>query len=297
MQANIRLRIDEEVNRIALHSDRASEKHLWVESRIKHFAKYRDHGSPSRIDKALRSMLCRAAVGLTSYQGDRLNDFIQDFLVECLQVFRREFNLLDYSPETADELAEFAAFSERYARRKVNGHQILRHRVLRKIEQIPKDYEFDQDFEDNDGTFGGCVVAAPTEHLNHGDALIQSFVDFLASRQQQDCIDYLRLKLSDASAATIDRALGLTAEQRDNLQQRFFFQTKRFIGTAGDEYHDYFDLGFHNCFGLSPSQWAIVTANVSPQVIQIKRQGTPLKGNNQREWCKALLKAKEVRCA
>lgn len=50
-----------------------------------------------------------------------IEDFLQNFFLESLKVFRREAELPEnYTPRTSLEIAEYLAFTEQYARRRIN---------------------------------------------------------------------------------------------------------------------------------------------------------------------------------
>src|SRR4028119_1321512 len=52
-----------------------------------------------------------------------IEDFLQDFYAESLKAFRRENEVdADYTPRTQIELAEYMAFAEQYAKRRITLH-------------------------------------------------------------------------------------------------------------------------------------------------------------------------------
>jgi hypothetical protein len=62
-----------------------------------------------------------------------IEDFLQDFYADSLRAFRRENQVADnYTPRTRIELAEYMAFTEQYAKRRVmTGYGAVQLLVLR----------------------------------------------------------------------------------------------------------------------------------------------------------------------
>jgi hypothetical protein len=142
-------RIATEVERICAKSDRiqtSGQIQSWQNTLARHRLQkcieyYRLGSRRGRVD--LHSHLSaivyrhvatsRAQLG---FQGrySLIEDFLQGFYIEVLKAFRRENQLPEnYSPRTRLELAEYMAFTEQYAKRRITlpGHRNQQLVVLR----------------------------------------------------------------------------------------------------------------------------------------------------------------------
>jgi len=180
-----------------------------------------------------------------------IEDFLQEFYVESLKAFRRENQLIEnYTPRTQLELAEYMAFCEHYGKRRINlpngcSQQLLVLRAQsfarRQPNETALDIEQAMEFsrpEDSDSPSRSAMmqqvrskmVAAasdPAEAVLR-DRVVAELIEYLELQGQSDCVDYLVLKMEDRAAPEIDEILGLTARQRDYLQQRFKYHVEKF---------------------------------------------------------------------
>jgi hypothetical protein len=171
-----------------------------------------------------------------------IEDFLQDFYADSLKAFRRENDLADnYTPRTRIELAEYMAFTEQYAKRRVmtryGAVQLLVLRAKSFAKRQPSDtvMDIEQVTEFAKGEEAQMQNRSPVmqqvrerlvaDTLDPHEAVVRErvigeLVQYLESQGHTDCADYLILKLQDLSAPEIDDILGLTPRQRDYLQQR-----------------------------------------------------------------------------
>lgn len=311
LPAAIESRIITEVDQICAHSQRKApeQRQALIDLRHKQWRHYYKFGTPSNIDKALRITLRSYAIRSSSYcLPEALEDVLQSFMVECLRSFRTIHDLPTYSPNTSAELAEFAAYCQRYAKRSINGRQLIGWRVLRPtgLRVVTQEEPLEMR-HDETGNYILYDVPTSAPSVSDASAVVNNLIAYLDSRKQPDCIDYLYLRLKDYIPSEIDRALGLSPRKRDHLQQRFVWQLHQFIAsTAGNIYHDYFDLAHDNYFGLSADHWAEITAGYHPRMVELKlKQNVTDKniayicglteGQVKRQWSQILLAAKKKR--
>lgn len=219
-----------------------------------------------------------------------IEDFLQSFYIEVLKVFRRENEIeTDYTPRTRLELAEYMAFSEQYAKRRINlpGHtnqQIIILRAQNFARRQPQetlvDLEVAMESPRREEMEGGnrspllrqvreqMVADAldPTEGVLR-DRVLAELMTYLKDQGHQDCVDYLVLRLQDLPAPEIDEILGLTARQRDYLQQRFKYHVEKFARIHQWELvHHWLGADLSQNLGLSASQWQdFLTRLTEPQ--------------------------------
>ena len=80
-------------------------------------------------------------------------------------------------------------------------------------------------------------------------------MQYLKAQNQTDCIDYLVLKLQDCSAAEIDEILGLSARERDYLQQRFKYHIEKFSQQHEWELvHQWLGANLESRLGMTPTE-------------------------------------------
>jgi hypothetical protein len=209
-----------------------------------------------------------------------IEDFLQGFYTEALRAFRRENELAeDYQPKTRLQLAEYMAFTEQYAKRRINlpGRQSQQLIILRaqrfanrQPQEIAVDIETAMDGAKSDESeaYGRSPIlqmireqmvadqADPAEGTLR-DRVITELVKYLEGQDQQDCVDYLTLKLQDLSVPEIDEILGLTTRQRDYLQQRFKYHVEKFA-TADSTWqlvHEWLGADLEKNLGLPPQLW------------------------------------------
>lgn len=268
----------------------------------------------------------------SSYQA-RLNlieDFLQGFYIESLNAFRRENQMpATYRPRTLLELAEYMAFTERYGKRRIplpgrRSQQLIILRAQTFSQQQPPETMVDIE-QAAEGTSGepdsrssvsmpqvreqmmAQELELPEDTLR--DSVITELMNYLEERQQQDCANYFALRLQDLPANEIEAVLGLTARQRDYLQQRFKYHLIRFaLSHHWELVHQWLEADLERNFGLTPQQWQQLQDKISPQqlqLLQLKQKGlaegaiaqtlghTPTQ--LQKQWSKLLEQAWEIR--
>ncbi len=163
------------------------------------------------------------------FQGrtNLIEDFLQEFYAESLKAFRRENDLLtDYTPRTQLELAEYMAFTEHYAKRRItlpkgNTQQLIVLRAQAFVRRQPAEtaVDIEQAVEMPKGEqeqvgiqssvmqqLRSQIIADtidPSEEVLR-DRVISELLQYLESQGQSDCADYLVLKLQDLAAPDID---------------------------------------------------------------------------------------------
>ncbi|WP_008309841.1 HetZ-related protein [Leptolyngbya sp. PCC 6406] len=227
-----------------------------------------------------------------------LEDFLQGFYIEVLKAFRRENAVPpDYTPRTRLELAEYMTFSEQYAKRRITipgavNQQIIVLRAQTFARRQPAETCVDMDMameapKGDDGDAHGRSAALQqvreqmvTEAVDPADQVlrdrvIQELMTYLEGQEQQDCIDYFVLRLQDLPASEIDEILGLTARQRDYLQQRFKYHVEKFAQVHNWELvHQWLGIDLERNLGLSSQQWEDFLTTLSPlqqNLLQLKR--------------------------
>jgi hypothetical protein len=287
-------RIAREVSRICEKSTRiqsSGEVNNWLltlgRHRIKKCGSYYQLGSRRgrvELHSNLSTMVYRhIAPNKTplGFQGRHalIEDFLQIFYIEVLKVFRRENEMPeDYTPRTRLELAEYMAFSEQYAKRRINlpGHanqQIIVLRAQNFARRQPQEALVDLEVamesprrEEMEGTNRSPLMRQvreqmvadaidPTEGVLR-DRVLTELITYLKEQGHQDCVDYLSLRLQDLPAPEIDEILGLTARQRDYLQQRFKYHLEKFSRIHQWELvHHWLGADLSQNLGLSNRQW------------------------------------------
>lgn len=268
----------------------------------------------------------------SSYQArlTLIEDFLQGFYIESLSAFRRENQMPpDYRPRTLLELAEYMAFTERYGKRRIplpgrRSQQLIILRAQTFSQQQPPETMVDIE-QAAEGTSGESDTRStvpipqvreqmmalepelPEDALRH--TVIAELMSYLEERQQQDCADYFALRLQDLPANEIEAILGLTARQRDYLQQRFKYHLIRFsLSHHWELVHQWLEADLERNFGLTPQQWDVLQERITPQqqeLLRLKQSGaseamiaqtigvTPTQ--LQKQWSKLLEQAWEIR--
>ena len=222
-----------------------------------------------------------------------VEDFLQGFYTESLKAFRREHELPeDYQPRTRLELAEYMAFTEQYAKRRIslpngNNQQLVVLRAQRfgqrqplevavDIEQALESARNEEAEAHNRSPIAQQVreqlvadsMDLPSEALR--DRVISELMQYLEAQGQTDCINYLTLKLQDLSAPEIDDILGLSARQRDYLQQRFKYHVEKFsLSQNWKLVHQWLGADLDQNLGLSTQQWQVFLSQLSPEQRQL----------------------------
>jgi hypothetical protein len=288
-------RIAKEVERICDKSTRiqtSGEIKSWqvtlARHRMQKCLRYYQLGSRQgrvELHSILGAMVYRhvAAAGTElGFQGrySLIEDFLQAFYIEAIKAFRRENELPeDYTPRTQLQLAEYMAFSEQYAKRRINlpggaNQQLIILRAQGFARRQPQETTVDIEMavesaksEDAESYLRSSAVqqlrAQMTSQTNFDpaeeserDRVIAELIKYLESQGQTDCVDYLTLKLQDLSAPEIDQILGLTSRQRDYLQQRFKYHVEKFARTHHWQLvHQWLGAGLEQKLGLSSQQW------------------------------------------
>lgn len=221
-----------------------------------------------------------------------IEDFLQDFYAESLKAFRRENQVeADYTPRVAIEVAEYMAFTEQYAKRRIqlpnrNNQQLIVLRAQsfarRQPSETPLDIEQAVEFAKGEEAQEQSRMPAmqqvrsrlvsdavdPSEAVLR-DRIISELVQYLESQGHSDCADYLILKLQDLSAPDIDDILGLTPRQRDYLQQRFKYHVEKFSRCSHWKLvHQWLGADVDQKLGMSSEQWDAFVGQLSPQQQQ-----------------------------
>lgn len=339
-------RITDEVTRICLESQRiqaSGDVESWSASlarhRLKQCLKYHQLGSHRgrvELHSGLSAVVYRYITPpqvQSSYQArlSLIEDFLQGFYIEALNAFRRENQLpLTYRPRTLLELAEYMAFTERYGKRRIplpgrRNQQLIILRAQTFSQQQPPetmvDIEQAAEGGGSDGDYGRSSISIPQvrEQMMAQEpelpedtlrkTVIKELMHYLEERQQQDCADYFALRLQDLPTNEIESILGLTARQRDYLQQRFKYHLIRFALSHNWELvHQWLEADLERNLGLTPQEWQTFQAEITPQqqeLLRLKRKGiddktigeviglTPTQV--QKQWTKLLEQAWEIR--
>lgn len=226
-----------------------------------------------------------------------IEDFLQGFYIEVLKAFRRENNLAaDYCPKTRLELAEYMAFTEQYAKRRIalpglRNQQLIVLRAQGYAHRQPPEAVLDLELamESAKGEEAEMMSRSPvvqqvreqmvSEAIDPADAVIRDrvineLIEYLEEQGQSDCVDYLVLKLKDLSAPEIDDLLGLSPRQRDYLQQRFKYHVEKFSRSHRWQLvHQWLGADLDQNLGMPQQQWENFLHQLSPdqqQLLQLK---------------------------
>ena len=238
-----------------------------------------------------------------------IEDFLQDFYAESLKAFRRENEVdANYSPRTQFELAEYMAFTEQYAKRRIqlpsrNSQQLIVLRAQsfarRQPSETALDIEQAVEFKGDEASDQSRSPAMqqvrlrlvaqatdPSEAVLR-DRVVSELVQYLESQGHSDCADYLILKLQDLAAPDIDAILGLTPRERDYLQQRFKYHVEKFSRSSHWKLvHQWLGADLDQKLGMSSEQWEIFVAQLDSQQQQLLQLKQAHK--NDQEIAKAL---------
>ncbi|MFQ4137303.1 hypothetical protein PGN35_013385 [Nodosilinea sp. PGN35] len=289
----VRQRLTAEIERICAMSDRiqaSGDVNHWQAALVRHRVSkclaYYDMGSNRgrvELHSSLSAIVYRHVAPQGSHLGFKgryalLEDFMQIFYIEVLNAFRREHGLpVTYTPRTRLELAEYMAFSEQYAKRRINlrggSQQLIVLRAQAFSRRQPAETSVDMALvsegaktEAAEGHARSSVVQqvrekmmAETSDPGDGvmrDRVINALVQYLRDQNQTDCVDYLVLKLQDCSAAEIDDILGLSARERDYLQQRFKYHVEKFSQQHEWQLvHQWLGANLEARLGMTPTEW------------------------------------------
>lgn len=223
-----------------------------------------------------------------------IEDFLQAFYLEAIKAFRRENELPeDYTPRLNIELAEYMAFTEQYAKRRINlpggaNQQLIVLRAQSFARRQPQETTVDieqavesakteeaESYQRNSAVqqVRSQMIAKSNNDLaenSERDRVQAELVKYLEAQGQNDCVDYLALKLQDLTAPEIDSILGLTSRQRDYLQQRFKYHVEKFAKQHQWQLvHQWLGAGVEHKLGLSAQQWENFLSQLSEQQRQI----------------------------
>ncbi len=306
-------RIAAEVERVCHKSGRiqeSGEAQSWQVSLARHRLQkcltYYELGSQrgrTELHSTLGSMVYRYVAPSRMQLGFQaryllIEDFLQSFYTESLKAFRRE-NLLaeTYQPRTRLELAEYMAFTEQYAKRRISlpagqTQQLVVLRAQRFGQRQPLEVSVDieQALESPRGEDAEMHNRSPivqqlreqmvSETVDSSEAVLRDRVvtellQYLESEGQTDCVDYLILKLQDLSAPEIDSILQLTPRQRDYLQQRFKYHVEKFtLSRNWKLVHQWLGADLDQNLGLPKAQWEKFLEQTTPeqqQMLQLKQ--------------------------
>lgn len=226
---------------------------------------------------------------------EMIEDFMQIFYIEVLKAFRKENYLPeDYSPQTRLELAEYMAFTEQYAKRRINlpgrrNQQLIVLRAQGFARRQPAETSVDLDLavESARGDEADIHSRSPvvqqvreqmvSEALDPADSVLRDrvvaeLVQYLESQKQQDCVDYLILKMQDLTAPEIDEILGLSPRQRDYLQQRFKYHVEKFSRSHRWQLvHQWLGADLDQNLGMPQQQWETFQAQLTPEQHHLLR--------------------------
>jgi len=305
-------RIVAEVERICIKSDRIqqggevrSSQLSLARHRLSKCVEYYNLGSKQgrvELHSNLSVMIYRQvapAQAQLSFAARRnlIEDFLQDFYADSLRAFRREQQVADnYTPRTRIELAEYMAFTEQYAKRRVmTGYGAMQLLVLRAksfAKRQPTDtvMDIEQVTEFAKGEEAQMQSRSPmmqqvrerlvAETKDPHDAVLRDrvvgeLVQYLENQGHKDCADYFILKLQDFAAPEIDEIMGLTPRQRDYLQQRFKYHVEKFAHTSHWQLvHQWLGADVDQKLGLSSKQWDAFVGQLDPtqqQLLDLKR--------------------------
>ena len=223
-----------------------------------------------------------------------IEDFLQAFYIEAIKAFRRETELPeDYTPRTQLQVAEYMAFTEQYAKRRINlpggaNQQLIVLRAQGFARRQPQETTVDiemavdsakteeaESYQRNVAVqqIRSQMIAKPgfdPSEESERNRVITELMKYLESQGQSDCMNYLTLKLQDLSAPEIDQILGLTSRQRDYLQQRFKYHVEKFAKQHQWQLvHQWLGAGLEHKLGLSSQQWDIFWHQLTPQQQEI----------------------------
>ncbi|MFB2934688.1 hypothetical protein ACE1B6_05370 [Aerosakkonemataceae cyanobacterium BLCC-F154] len=307
-------RIAKEVARICEQSSRiqnSGEVRSWQISLIKHrvqkcLSYYHLGSRQGRIElhSTLAAIVYRYINPMrspVSFQAryNLIEDFLQNFYIESLKVFRKEAELPEnYTPRHSLEIAEYLAFTEQYARRKISlkagfSQQLIVLRAQTFSHRQPAETAIDIELaaESTKGEDTGASIqesalqqvrsSMVSESNDRSEELLREnliteLIQYLEAQEQPECVKYLILKLQDLSAPEIDEILGLSPRQRDYLQQRFKYYVEKFARSDRWQLvHQWLGADLDQKLGMSSVQWELFWEKLSPQqqqLLELKRK-------------------------
>jgi hypothetical protein len=309
-------RLTAEVTRTCDQSDRiqaSGKMEVWATKLARHrlkqcldYYKLGSVGGRVELHSTLSAIVYRyisPPQGQSSYQARLhfIEDFLQIFYAESLNALRREAMLpYTYSPRTLLEVAEYMAFAERYAKRRIGlpggrSQQLVILRAQTFSKQQPPETSIDMD-RTADGTVADPEatrqdpstsqvreqIIAQEPDLGSDllrETVVRELITYLEESGQSECVDYFVLRLQDLQTHEIEEILGLTPRQRDYLQQRFRYHLTRFaLSHHWELVHQWLDVDLENNLGLTPNQWENFLAGLSAEsveLLKLKRKNLP----------------------
>ncbi|WP_427161665.1 HetZ-related protein [Aliinostoc sp. HNIBRCY26] len=264
-----------------------------------HYYKLGSRRGRVELHSSLGSMVYRHVTIAGSELGfegryNLIEDFLQAFYIEAIKAFRRENELPeDYTPRTQLQLAEYMAFTEQYAKRRINlpggnNQQLIILRAQGFARRQPQETAVDIEMavesaksEEAESYLRNSAVQQIRAQMiaqahidlseeSERDRIISELIQYLEAQGQSDCVNYLVLKLQDLPAPEIDQILGLTSRQRDYLQQRFKYHVQKFAKQHHWQLvHQWLGAGLDQKLGLSAQQWQTLMSTLSPQQQQL----------------------------
>jgi len=338
-------RIVEEVTRVCTESQRiqnSGDVDGWAsdlaDHRLRQIRRYVSLGSTKgrlELHSSLSAIVYRYMTPpqvQSSYQArvSLIEDFLQNFYVESINAFRRENDVApSYRPRSSLELAEYMAFTERYAKRRIplsrgRSQQLIILRTQTFSKQQPPETAIDIQQAIEGGDSDQPRTAAPLqrlrEELTTGDRtdesestvrerVVEQLMEYLVSKGQQDCADYFSLRLIDLPTSEIESILGIDPRARDYLQQRFKYHLLKFSFAHNWELvHEWLGAELGKNLGLTPQQWEYLQSKISQtqaKILDLKQQNlidpeiskrldiTPTQLRKQ--WSKLLEQAWDIR--
>jgi hypothetical protein len=300
-------RICEKSNRIQTSGDVQTWQLSLARHRLQKCLEYYKLGSRQgrvELHSHLAAMVYRHVASFESqlsFQAryNLIEDFLQGFYVESLRAFRREHQTeASYTPHTRLELAEYMAFTEQYAKRQIGlpGRNRQRLIVLRAqgfAKGQPPETSMDIELAVEGGKTEEAEAQSRTSAMQQirekmvsetvdpaesvlRDRVLNELIQYLESQGQTDCVKYLKLKMQDLQACDIDKALGLTARERDYLQQRFKYHVEKFARSNNWKLvHEWLGADINQKLGMNSEQWQAFQAQLSAdqqQLLQLKDQ-------------------------
>lgn len=314
-RANVRscrtvaLRITEEVDRTCTQSQRiqaSGDIQSWAMKlaihRLHQVLKYYGAGSRGgrlELHSTLSAIIYRYITPIqvhSSYPARLvlIEDFLQNFYVESLNALRREAQLdAQYSPRSLLELAEYMAFTERYAKRRISLSRgrsqqlvVLRAQTFAQHQPPEQSLDIEQALEGrSEGEGNGWQEAshsrvrdrlsdasiAPNDVLLR-QKVIDELIVYLESSDQSECADYFVLRLQDLPTHEIEAILGLTPRERDYLQQRFKYHLIRFaLSHHWELVHQWLDADIEKNLGMTSTEWEQFQAELDTTQVNLLR--------------------------
>lgn len=300
-------RIASEVQRICTESQRiqnSGDVAGWANDlanhRLKQCLRYASFGSAKgrlELHSSLSAIIYRYMTPpqvRSSYQArvSLIEDFLQNFYGESINAFRRENNVApDYRPRSLLELAEYMAFTERYAKRRISfsrgrSQQLIILRTQTFSKQQPPEIAIDIQQAIEGSSDSEQARTTPLHRLREEltlseealgrdtvhERVIEQLMDYLVEKGQKDCADYFSLRLIDLPAPEIEAILGITSRERDYLQQRFKYHLLKFSFAHNWELvHEWLGAELGQNLGLTLQQWEHFQAEISPTQAKLLR--------------------------